>query len=69
MTERELSYKTNKELGELLDRSTHNVEHGIADFIVDDDMRDLILEHVKLYKEISKRLKVQPYTNIEDESF
>ena len=69
MTEKELSYKSNKELSNLLDTSIKNIEYGLKNLIVDDDIKDIVNDNIKLYKEISKRLKIEPHITFEDEAF
>lgn len=69
MTQKELSYKSNKELSRLLDKSIENIEYGLKNILVDDDIREIVDENIKLYKEISRRLCIEPHITFNDEAF
>lgn len=60
---------SNNELAGLLKTCIYNTENGLRQLIVDDDMKEMVDDNINLYKEIYKRLLVEPRIGFNDEQF
>lgn len=69
MTNKELQRMSNSKLADLLKTSICNIENGLRQLIIDDDIRDIVDDNINLYKEIYKRLIVKPRNTFNDEQF
>jgi hypothetical protein len=71
MTERELSYKTNKELAGMVKEMADMAELNIQNFCTNlpEEIMDQVRQECMLLNEVSRRLRTEPHITFEDAQF
>lgn len=71
MTERELSYKTNKELAGMVKEMADTAELNLQNFgtNLSEEVMDQVRQECLLLNEVSRRLRIEPHITFNDEAF